>query len=149
MGVTRRDFLLAALAAARLRAQRPVAEPLFDRGFARVTRIAEGVYATIADPSKGAQCGSNGGVIAGRDAVLIVEGHMQPLPFDKMINPETGRMKPRKVDVRGEGYECARRYMIRLEKTDFEDPQLAKLAATVNMTPEQFQARFGYVAGVE
>src|SRR5262249_30778451 len=27
---------------------------------------------------KGPQCASNGGIIAGRDAVLIVEGHMQP-----------------------------------------------------------------------
>jgi glyoxylase-like metal-dependent hydrolase (beta-lactamase superfamily II) len=63
----RRQFLLAGLAA-----------PLLDRGFARVTPLAPGVYATIADASKGPQCVSNGGVIAGRDAVLIVEGHMQP-----------------------------------------------------------------------
>ena len=52
---------------------------------------------------------------------------MQPLPFEEMIDPETGRMQPRKVDVDGEGYECARRYMIRLERSDFEDP--ARLAA--------------------
>ncbi|HKE29172.1 MAG TPA: MBL fold metallo-hydrolase, partial [Bryobacteraceae bacterium] len=51
---------------------------MFDRGFAQVTRIADGVYATIADPAKGLQCYSNGGVIAGRDAVLIVEGHYEP-----------------------------------------------------------------------
>jgi glyoxylase-like metal-dependent hydrolase (beta-lactamase superfamily II) len=42
-----------------------------------VTQIADGIYATIADPGKGPQCLSNGGVIAGRDAVLIVEGHFQ------------------------------------------------------------------------
>ena len=78
MQMNRRQLLWAGLAAARLGAQGPVAAPLFDRGFARVTQIADGVYATIADPSKGFQCGSNGGVIAGRDAVLIVEGHTQP-----------------------------------------------------------------------
>jgi len=75
--MTRRQ-LLAALAAKGLNAQRGDASPLLDRGFARVTEIAAGVHATIADPTKGQQCASNGGVIAGRDAVLIVEGHMQP-----------------------------------------------------------------------
>ena len=80
--------------------------------------------------------------------ISFVGGKMHPLPFDEMINPATGRMRPRKVDVTSEAYECARRYMIRLERPDFEEPQLSKLAATVNITPEQFRARFGYVAGV-
>ena len=80
--------------------------------------------------------------------ISFVGGKMHPLPFDEMINPATGRMRPRKVDVTSEAYECARRYMIRLERPDFEEPQLSKLAATVNMTPEQFRARLGYVAGV-
>src|SRR5262249_3136841 len=78
--------------------------------------------------------------------ISIVGGRMQPLPFDQMINPKTGRMLPRKVDVDGEAYECARHYMIRLEKSDFEDPQkLTKLALAVKMTPEQFTKRFGYL----
>jgi 6-phosphofructokinase 1 len=63
-----------------------------------------------------------------------------------MLNPETKKMKTRKVDVDGEGYECARRYMIRLDRNDFEDPErLARLAATCHMTPEQFRQRFQYV----
>ena len=63
-----------------------------------------------------------------------------------MINPETGRMQPRKVDIDGEGYECARRYMIRLERRDFDDAeQLARLAAAARMSPEQFRERFGYL----
>jgi len=62
--------------------------------------------------------------------------------------PETGRMRPRKVDVGGEAYECARRYMIRLEAQDFEEPQrLAKVAAAAEMSPAQFRQRFGYLAG--
>jgi 6-phosphofructokinase 1 len=81
--------------------------------------------------------------------ISFVGGKMHPLPFDEMINPATGRMRPRKVDIGSEAYECARRYMIRLEKADFEEPQLAKLAATVNMAPERFRQRFGYVAGVK
>jgi 6-phosphofructokinase 1 len=40
--------------------------------------------------------------------------------------------------------------MIRLEREDFEDAkQLAKLGAVVNMTPEQFRDRFGYIAGLK
>lgn len=53
--------------------------------------------------------------------ISFVGGRMVPLPFDQMISPKTGRMLPRKVDVDGEAYECARRYMIRLEHRDFED----------------------------
>ena len=78
--------------------------------------------------------------------ISFVEGRMVPLPFETMINPETRRMKPRKVDVNGEGYECARRYMIRLEKRDFEDPQrLAPIAAAAGMQPDPFRERFSYL----
>jgi len=79
--------------------------------------------------------------------ISFVEGRMVPLPFDEMLSLETKRMKTRIVDVNGEGYECARRYMFRLEKRDFQDPEhLGKLASTVNMSPEQFKERFGYLA---
>ena len=78
MKLDRRQFLLTGLAGTALAAQTRDAAPLLDRGFAQVTQIAPGVLVTIADGSKGQECISNGGVIAGRDAVLIVEGHMQP-----------------------------------------------------------------------
>jgi 6-phosphofructokinase 1 len=77
--------------------------------------------------------------------ISFVDGRMQPLPFDQMINPKTGRMQPRKVDVEGEAYECARHYMIRLERHDFEGERLARLAAIAGMDPEQFRNRFGYL----
>jgi 6-phosphofructokinase 1 len=82
--------------------------------------------------------------------ISFVDGKMIPLEFDKMLNPETKRMTVRKVNVDGEAYECACHYMIRLEKSDFENAaQLKKLAASVSMSPEQFRQRFGYVAGVK
>jgi 6-phosphofructokinase 1 len=81
--------------------------------------------------------------------VSLVDGRMKPIPFDSMINPKTSRMQPRKVDVEGEGYECARHYMIRLERSDFEDPkELAKLAKTVGLSPQEFKDRFGYLVGL-
>jgi 6-phosphofructokinase len=82
--------------------------------------------------------------------ISVVDGKMIPLPFDKMIDPKTGRMQNRRVNVDGEAYECARAYMIHLEREDFENAkQLAKLAASVSMKPEQFRARFGYLVGLK
>jgi ATP-dependent phosphofructokinase / diphosphate-dependent phosphofructokinase len=78
--------------------------------------------------------------------ISLVGGHLEPLPFDQMINPETGRMQTRQVDVNGEGYECARRYMIRLNARDFAEPhRLARLAETAHMSPEAFRQRFAYL----
>ncbi|MGF1577955.1 MAG: diphosphate--fructose-6-phosphate 1-phosphotransferase [Gemmataceae bacterium] len=77
--------------------------------------------------------------------ISYVEGRMEPLPFESKIDPETKRMRTRIVDVNGEGYECARRYMIRLEKEDFVPEKIAEYAKVTNLTPEQFQERFGYL----
>jgi 6-phosphofructokinase 1 len=88
---------------------------------------------------------------AGRTGAVISfdEGAMKPLPFDELINPVTKRFPTRFVDVHGETWECACRYMIRLEKGDFENPsQLAKLAGECGLTPEKFRARFGKVVGL-
>ena len=79
--------------------------------------------------------------------ITFVGGRMQPLPFDQLINPATGRMPARKVDVGGEAYECARRYMIRLEQRDFEDPQ--RVARASNMDVPSFRKRFGYLVGID
>jgi ATP-dependent phosphofructokinase / diphosphate-dependent phosphofructokinase len=81
-------------------------------------------------------------------AIISLEGgHLRPLPFESMINPETRRMRTRKVDVDGESYRCARAYMIRLEKRDVEEPaRLGRIAEAANMTPEQFRQRFAAVA---
>jgi glyoxylase-like metal-dependent hydrolase (beta-lactamase superfamily II) len=52
--------------------------PVLDRGFAASRKIGEGVYATIADGSKGFQAGCNGGFVVGKDAALLFEGHWTP-----------------------------------------------------------------------
>jgi cyclase len=93
--LTRRGFLAsascfgAAMACARLLpaawasdslAQDPrvAATPLLDKGFAASRKIGDGVYATIADTSKGFEALCNGGFIVGRDAALLIEGHHTP-----------------------------------------------------------------------
>jgi hypothetical protein len=42
--------------------------------------------------------------------ISFVDGRMELLPFDTMLNPQTNRMQVRKVNVEGEAYECARHY---------------------------------------
>jgi 6-phosphofructokinase 1 len=82
--------------------------------------------------------------------ISFIDGKLVPLPFEKMLDPKTGRFTVRKVNVDGETYECATAYMIRLEKSDFEDvAQLAKLAGTVSLAPEKFRARFGHLVGLK
>jgi 6-phosphofructokinase 1 len=82
--------------------------------------------------------------------ISFVDGRINPLPFEKMLDPKTGRMQNRRVNVDGEAYECARAYMIRLQRKDFEDArQLAKLAAVIKVTPNEFKKRFGYLAGLK
>ena len=87
-------------------------------------------------------------ILAGGNAAMvsIQEGHFVPLYFKNIIDPETGRTRVRMVDVGSEYYSIARRYMIRLNETDFDDPQeLAKFAAICGISVEEFRRRFGYL----
>ena len=78
--------------------------------------------------------------------VTFVGGNMVPRPFPEMIDPVTKKMRTRLVDIAGENYEVARRYMIRLEQSDFDAAaRLERLAAVVKLTPAQFRERFEYI----
>ena len=62
------------------------------------------------------------------------------------MNPQTGRMRIRMVDVTSDRYRIAYAYMLRLKPSDFEDPrELAKLAAALGVTPQQVREEFGYL----
>jgi len=79
--------------------------------------------------------------------ISFVDGRMVPLPFEQMIDPKTSRMKPRKVNVDSESFLCAKRYMVRLEPADVQDPgRLRALAGLTNLSPEAFKTRFEKVA---
>ncbi len=53
---------------------RIAAQPIADRGYASIRKIGDGLYATISDRSKGLQTRSNGGILIGRDAAMMIEG---------------------------------------------------------------------------
>jgi 6-phosphofructokinase 1 len=91
-------------------------------------------------------------LLAGGNAAMISiqGGHFVPVPFKQMIDDETGRTRIRLVDVTSTRYAIARRYMIRLRRDDFEDPhELAKLAATAHISPEEFRREFEYLMASE
>jgi ATP-dependent phosphofructokinase / diphosphate-dependent phosphofructokinase len=91
-------------------------------------------------------------LLAGGNAAMISMqgGHFVPIPFPDLLDRETGRARIRLVDVRSTRYAIARRYMIRLRRDDFEDPhELAKFAATIGMSIEEFRRQFEYLVGYE
>jgi 6-phosphofructokinase 1 len=91
-------------------------------------------------------------LIAGRTGAMvsIVNGKFSPIPFDNILDPATQRTKVRMVDISAEPYRIARRYMIRLERKDFEQSErLTRCAVTVGLTAESFRERFGPVVAHE
>ncbi|HEU0012259.1 MAG TPA: MBL fold metallo-hydrolase [Longimicrobium sp.] len=92
--ITRRDFLLRsgscaahlALAASgapaafrALWARSPAGRVVAEEPFGRLEQVAEGIWALISTPLSGDRTTlANGGIIAGRDGVMVIEGFYQP-----------------------------------------------------------------------
>jgi 6-phosphofructokinase len=78
--------------------------------------------------------------------VSVQDGRFVPMYFKNILDPKTKKMKVRMVDTDSESYYIANRYMIRLRKEDFDDPhELAKYAATSNMSLKDFRQKFFYL----
>lgn len=78
--------------------------------------------------------------------ISIQNGRFVPLYFSDILDPSTKRTRVRMVDPSSESFYIARKYMLRLNKTDFEDPhELAKLAATAHISIDEFKKRFYYL----
>ena len=78
--------------------------------------------------------------------ISIQNGRFVPLYFDDILDPVTKRTRVRMVDPSSESFYIARKYMLRLNKTDFDDPhELAKLAATAHLSIDEFKQRFYYL----
>lgn len=77
--------------------------------------------------------------------VTVDKGQLIPIKFEDIINSE-GRINTREVDVDSDSYQVARQYMIRLEKSDFEEiKNVARLALIGNMKTEEFIEKFKYL----
>jgi ATP-dependent phosphofructokinase / diphosphate-dependent phosphofructokinase len=78
--------------------------------------------------------------------ISIQNGRFVPLYFKDILDPVTKKTKVRMVDPSSESFYIARKYMLRLNKSDFEDPhELAKLAATAHLPIEEFKKKFYYL----
>ncbi|MCZ7529756.1 MAG: diphosphate--fructose-6-phosphate 1-phosphotransferase [Acidimicrobiia bacterium] len=84
-------------------------------------------------------------LLSGGNGVMVTmqAGHFVPVPFDEMLDHDTGRTKVRVVDLHSTRYAIARRYMLRVRRDDFDDPdELARLAAAAKMTVDTFREIF-------
>lgn len=78
--------------------------------------------------------------------VSIQNGHFVPLYFKDIIDPVTQKTRVRMVDPASETFYIARRYMLRLNQADFDDPhELAKYAATAGISLDEFKKQFYYL----
>jgi ATP-dependent phosphofructokinase / diphosphate-dependent phosphofructokinase len=87
-------------------------------------------------------------VDGGSGALIALEGgRVRPVSLADLLDPQTGRIRTRQVDLTTEAYRVARDYMVYLEPSDFIDRQsLDALAAQTNLNADEFRATFEYVA---
>jgi ATP-dependent phosphofructokinase / diphosphate-dependent phosphofructokinase len=71
---------------------------------------------------------------------------LSPVRLEDLLDPLTGRIRTRLVDVSAEAYTVARDYMVRLERTDLTEPFLSTLAAQTNLSAAAFRDRFAKAA---
>jgi 6-phosphofructokinase len=92
-------------------------------------------------------CAARHVIEGGTEALVSIQrGRFVPVPFAQIMDPVTGRMRVRMVDITSDRYKIARSYMLRLKAEDLEDRvELAHMAAAANMTPAEFKQRFGYL----
>jgi len=75
--------------------------------------------------------------------VTIQAGRLVPIPFGVMLDPKTGKIRVRYVDMESEAYQTLAAYMIRLRPEDFDNPDtVTAIAKAGNLTATEFISRF-------
>jgi hypothetical protein len=71
---------------------------------------------------------------------------MVPIPYQDMINQETGRTEVRMVDINSYHYSTAHKFINRLKPEHiYDNLLLGKLAELTHLTIKQFKERYGYL----
>jgi len=79
--------------------------------------------------------------------IALSGGRVRPLSLDELLDPSTGRIRTRQVDLTTEAYRVARDYMVYLEPGDFtDDAKLAALAAQTKLGAAEFREQFEPIA---
>jgi 6-phosphofructokinase 1 len=85
----------------------------------------------------------------GTNAIITLQhGQAVPIPYDRMIDPDTGRTEVRMVDIQSYRYQSAYKFMARLKPEHAGDEKLfERLAALTPLSPTEFKQRYGYLTG--
>ncbi len=78
--------------------------------------------------------------------IALSGGRVQPVRLDELLDPDTGRIRTRLVDVTTEAYHVARDNMVRLEPRDFHGAALDRIAEQTTLAPDAFRDQFRRVA---
>jgi 6-phosphofructokinase 1 len=84
-------------------------------------------------------------LLDGRSGVLITrqESAIVPIPFDEIMDPETGRTRVRMVDTGTASHGSARALQVRIEGPDLEaGANRARLAEVLGLDEEATRARY-------
>lgn len=86
----------------------------------------------------------------GTNATITLQGDcVVPMPFEDMIDPQTGRTEVRMVNLESFTYRSAYKFMIRLKPEDAEHEQLwTKMAEKTHLSAADFKKRYGYLVGI-
>jgi ATP-dependent phosphofructokinase / diphosphate-dependent phosphofructokinase len=81
----------------------------------------------------------------GSEAMATIQGgRLVPVTFKEILDPATGRVRVRYVDVRSEAYETLYAYMIRVKPEDLARPETRRaLAAAGRLDESDLVRRFG------
>ncbi|HEX9027910.1 MAG TPA: hypothetical protein VF823_01970, partial [Anaerolineales bacterium] len=81
--------------------------------------------------------------------ITIQRNQMVPIPYDQMIDKETGRTEVRMVNLDSFHYQSAYKAMTRLKPEHAQDAALIeRLANQTNLTVKEYTDRYGYLMGV-
>jgi 6-phosphofructokinase 1 len=106
-----------------LRCARPVP---FDTEYTRT--LGYGVVRYLLNGGSGALIAING-------------GHVTPVSLDQLLDPASGHISVRTVDIPAESYRVARS-LHEAARTDLEEPSLSWLAVHTNLSAADFKSRF-------
>jgi 6-phosphofructokinase len=84
-------------------------------------------------------------LLSGISSVLVTrqEGRIVPVPFSRIIDPETGRSRTRVVDTSSVSYVTASHLQQRVVQQDLDDPErLAAIAKAAHLSPEEARTRY-------
>ena len=84
-------------------------------------------------------------LLSGEDGVMITRQNnaIVPIPFDKMMDPQTGKTRVRMVDTSTASHESAWALQVRVERGDLEPGDtLDGLASVIGKTPDEARERY-------